>query len=200
MAQSQSQDITSFNTETYKDINEKEQEIQEILRGFHTLRREIAQHAHLQEDAIRLEEREKEPYGLKASTITIQQLKKGKLPDGCKISELKSGGWIDCTMLQQLNTKLQKMREVLSHLVKIHIVDACQQISNGNTIWSHMEQWIQRIDCTQCITVVSKERGFTCPIIEQNDEGSGVDIVNVRHPLVEASSTRVSYVKHNVKL
>ena len=201
ISQSQSQDVTPFNTETYKDINEKEQEIQAILHGFQTLRREIAQHANLQEDAIRLEEREKEPYGLKASTITLQQLKKGKLPDGCKISELKSGGWIDCTKLQQLNTKLQKLREVLGHLVKIHIVEACQQISeSGTAIWSIMEQWIQRIDCTQCIAVVSKDRGFTCPAIEQNDNGSGVDIVNVRHPLVEASSTRVSYVKHNVKL
>ena len=198
-----SQDVTPFHTETYKDIGEKEKEIQTILSGFHTLRSEIAKSANVQEDAIRLEEREKEPYGLKASTITLQQLKKSKLPEGFKISELKSGGWIDCTKLQQLNTKLQKMREVLGHLFNMHIVEACLQISiknNETAIWSVMEQWIQRIDCTQCIATVSKERGFTCPVIEQNDNGSGVDIVNVRHPLVEASSTRVSYVKHNVKL
>jgi hypothetical protein len=41
------------------------------------------------------------------------------LPDGIKISELKSGGWIDCTKLQQLNTQLQKLREKLENLVVI---------------------------------------------------------------------------------
>ena len=199
-----SNNITAFNINTYKDIYQKEKEIQTIVDGFQTLRREIAKNGNVQEDAIRLEEREKEPYGLKASTIILQQLKKNKLPDGCKISELKSGGWIDCTMLQQLNTKLQKAREALDNLVRIHIIDACYHISEAgktNTMWLLMEQWIQRIDCTQCISIVSKERGFICPTIESvDDNGSGVDIVNIRHPLVEASSTRVSYVKHNVKL
>ena len=193
-----SNNITVFNVDTYKDIGQKEQEIQEILEGFQTLRRDIARSGNVQEDAIRLEEREKEPYGFKASTITLQQLKKS---NEYKISELKSGGWIDCAKLQQLNTKLQKVREILDNLVRIHIVDACLQISNSNSIWHLMEQWIQRVDCTQCISIVSKERGFTCPTIESVDEnGSGVDIVNIRHPLVEASSTRVAYVKHNVKL
>lgn len=195
-------DCTVFNIDTYKDIGQKEKEICDVLEEFQILRRAIAKGGNVQEDAIRLEEREKEPFGFKASTITLQQLKKNKLPDGCSISELKSGGWIDCTALRQLNTKLQKLREVLEHLVRIHIIEACLAISNaGNNIWMNMEQWIQRVDCTLCICTVSKERGFVCPTIESVDEnGSGVDIVNLRHPLVEASSTRVSYVKHNVTL
>jgi DNA mismatch repair protein MutS len=197
-------DMTAFNVDKYKAIGEKEKEIRETIQGFQTLRREIATNGGVQEDSIRLEEREKEPYGLKGSTITLQQLKKNikNLPDGVRISELKSGGWIDCTKLQQLNTQLQRLREKLDNLVKIHLVDACLEIADaGLSLWTLMEFWVSHIDCTQCITRVSKEKGFSCPNIENVDEnGSSLDIKNIRHPLVEATSTRISYVKHNIQL
>jgi len=203
-AQKANGDMTAFNIDKFEEIGKKEKEIQEALEGFQTLRKEIATNGGVQEDAIRLEEREKEPYGLKGSTVTLAQLKKNikNLPDGTKISELKSGGWIDCTKLQQLNTKLQRLRESLENLVRTHLVDACLEISEaGQQIWTLMEFWISHIDCTQCIGRVSKEKGFCCPKIESIDEsGSAVDIKNVRHPLVEATSSRVAYVKHNVRL
>ena len=197
-------DITAFNVDKYKEIGEKEKEIQETIEGFYLLRKEIAINGGVAEEAIRLEEREKEPYGLKGSTVTLQQLKRNikDLPEGTRLSELKSGGWIDCTRLQQLNTRLQRLREVLQNLVRIHLVDACLEIAEaGQEIWTLMEQWVCHIDCTQCIGKVSKERGFCCPHIEELDEnGSALSIKLVRHPLVEASATRVSYVKHNVSL
>ena len=203
-AQKANGDMTAFNIDKFEEIGKKEKEIQEALEGFQSLRKEIATNGGVQEDAIRLEEREKEPYGLKGSTVTLAQLKKNikNLPDGTKISELKSGGWIDCTKLQQLNTKLQRLRESLENLVRTHLVDACLEISEaGQQIWTLMEFWISHIDCTQCIGRVSKEKGFCCPKIESIDEsGSAVDIKNVRHPLVEATSSRVAYVKHNVGL
>ncbi len=197
-------DMTAFNIDTYKEIGEKEKEIKETLNGFQVLRNEIAKNGGVNEESIRLEEREKEPYGLKGSTVTLQQLKKNikNLPDGTKISELKSGGWIDCTKLQQLNTKLQKLRESLQNLVRIYLADACLKISEaGQTIWTIMEFWVSHIDCTQCIGKISKEKGFCCPKIEDVDEsGSSLDIKNIRHPLVETTSSRVAYVKHNINL
>jgi len=198
-------DITAFNHNKYKDIGEKESEIKDVLAEFQSLRKEIAINGGVQEDTIRLEEREREPYGIKCSTVILQQLKKNikNLPDGTKITELKSGGWIDCTQLQKLNTKLQKHRESLQNLVRMHIPDACLEISEaGNNIWQLMEYWVSHIDCTQCIGRVSKEKGFCCPTIENPDEvsGSSLNIKNIRHPLVEATSTRVSYVKHDIKL
>lgn len=203
-AQRANGDLTPFNVTKFVEIGQKEKEIQETLEKFQNLRKEIAINGLVQEDSIRLEEREKEPYGLKGSTVTLQQLKKNikNLPEGTKISELKSGGWIDCTQLQQLNTKLQRLRESLDNLVRTYLVDACLEISEaGQTIWTMIEHWVCHIDCTQCIGRVSKERGFTCPQIEElNEAGSGFDIKNVRHPLVEATSSRISYVKHNVSL
>ncbi len=203
-AQQASNDLTPFHSETYPDIGEKEKEIEDVIKGFQTLRLKITQAGSVQDDAIRLEPREKEPYGFKGSTITLQQLKKNqsKLPDGIKLSELKSGGWIDCTELQQLNTKLQKLREKLEHLVREHLIEACQAISDGGQeIWSIMEYWISHIDCTQCIGRISKEKGFVCPIIENVDEkGSSFEIEQIRHPLVESTASRISYVKHNISL
>lgn len=203
-AQKANGDMTAFNVEKYKEIGEVEKQIKSSLDGFQILRKEIATNGGVQEDAVRLEEREKEPYGLKGSTVTLQQLKKNikNLPEGTKISELKSGGWIDCIKLQQLNTQLQKLREKLENLVKTYLADACLEISEaGQKIWTIMEFWVSHIDCTQCIGRISKEKGFSCPKIENVDEnGSSLDIKNIRHPLVEATSTRISYVKHDVKL
>ena len=204
-----SKDSTPFSEITYPDIGTKEQEIQHTLQGFYTLRKEIANIGGIQEDAIRMEEKEKEPFGFKASTITLQHLKRKLegLPKGTKLSELKSGGWIDCAPLQQLNTKLTKLREELQHLVNIHLAEACHAISEaGQMLWSTMEEWICLVDATQCIGSVSREKGYVCPDIQDisvaksEADGSALEIQNLRHPLVEASSTRVNYVKHNVQL
>ena len=201
-AQQASADQTAFSAETYPDIGQKERDIQQLHAALQELRREIAKGGGVAEDAIRLEEREKEPFGLKGSTITLQQLKKNgkQLPEGTRISELKSGGWIDCTRLQQINTALQREREALDKLVRTHLPDACQAVSDaGIHLWWIMEHWICHVDGTQCIGRVSKERGFSCPEIEETEESS-VEITHLRHPLVEASATRQSYVKHNVSL
>lgn len=197
-------DISIFNIEKYKDIGEKEKEIKEILEGFIILRNEIATNANISEDLIRLEQREKEPFGFKASSIVLQHIKKNtkNVSESIKISELKSGGWIDCVKLQNLNTNLQKHREQLDNLIKTYLIEACLEIANaGKNIWTAMEQWICHIDCVQCIGRVSRERGFICPDIDDiDDKGSSLEIHNLRHPLVEALSTRVSYVKHDIAL
>jgi len=191
-----SNDLTAF-SDKYKEISEKEGEIQEILTEFLNLKNEIAKMGGVPYDTIKMEEREKEPFGFKCSKITLIQLKKNQQ---LKISELKSGGWIDCTKLQELNTKLQKLRDNLDHLVKIYLLDACQEISiAGQDEWSIMEQWISRVDCTRCISTISKEKGYCCPTIE-SDTTSSFSIKGVRHPLVEASSTRAVYVQHDISL
>lgn len=202
-AQQASADMTPFHPSTYPDIGQKEKEIQDLLESFQCVRKELAKAGGVSEEALRMEEREKEPYGIKASSITLQQLKKNQkqLPEGTKISELKSGGWVEVPAWQQLNTALQKKREALEHLVRIHVLEACQVIAeSGTLLWPLMEQWVCHVDGTQCISRVSRERGFTCPEIQEEEGGSYVEIQQLRHPLVEAMGSRVSYVKHDVQL
>jgi DNA mismatch repair protein MutS len=204
-SQAASNNISPFNPETYPDIAAKEEEIQKTHLAFQELKAQIATAGGVSDEALRFEEREKEPFGIKGSTVTLAQLKKNalRLPEGTKISELKSGGWVDCTRLQQLNTQLLKQQDALKGLVAAHILDACVDISRaGENIWMLMEHWVSHIDCTQCIGRVSRERGFVCPIIHasKDDEGASFDIKNIRHPLVESSATRVAYVKHDIAL
>ena len=203
-SQQASEDIMPFNSDTYTDISEKENEIENTHAEFKLLKQTIAENGGINDDSISTESRTKEPYGFKCTATVIRQLKKNisALPPGTKFSELKTVGWIDCTKLQQLNTKIQKLREQLEHLVKIHILDACNKISEaGQLIWTNIETWISHIDCTQCIGRISKDRGFVCPEISEPDtSGSSFEIEQLRHPLVEASATRVTYVKHDIRL
>jgi DNA mismatch repair ATPase MutS len=195
-------DQTAFTTVHYVEIGQKEKEIQEVHQQIQELRVSIAQQGGVAEDAIRLEEREREPYGFKGSSITIHQLKKNvaQLPEGTTFSELKSGGWVDCKRLQQLNKSLQRLRESLGHLVSIYLLDACSAIAKaGEHIWYLMEQWLSHLDSTQCIGRVSRERGWSCPTIVHGDS-SFVDIKQIRHPLVEAAASRISYVTHDISL
>jgi DNA mismatch repair protein MutS len=63
-----------------------------------------------------------------------------------------------------------------------------------------MEEWVNHLDHTQCIGKVSQEQGWSCPTIVSEETDAFVELEQLRHPLVEASATRVSYVKHNVSL
>ena len=202
-------DQTAFNIENYAEIGQKEKEIQVIHQEIHALKLLIAQQGGVTEDAIRLEEREKEPFGLKGSSVTIHQLKKAiaQLPEGTTISELKSGGWIDCKRLQQLNRQLQRNRDDLERLVSTYIMNACAAIataaiveSSSVNMWSLTEHWVSHIDSTQCIAHTSRERGWSCPIIQSAEKGSSIDIKQLRHPLVEAAASRVAYVTHDISL
>ena len=197
-------DQTVFSVETYPEIGKKEQEIVSIIENINGLRQHIATIASIPIESIRLEEREREPFGFKCSSIVLQQLKKHQhqLPEGTKFSELKSGGWMDNNTLQHLNNKLQRARDVLQQLIHLYLPDACISITEaGNRIWQNMEEWISHLDTTQCIGRVSKERGYTCPSIQSNvEQCSSFEINKMRHPLIESLSTRVSYVPHDVSL
>jgi len=195
-------DQTAFNITHYVEIGQKEKEIREVHQQIQALRVSIAQQGGVAEDAIRLEEREREPYGFKGSSITIHQLKRNvaQLPEGTTFSELKSGGWVDCKRFQQLNKSLQRLRESLGHLISTYLLDACSAIMKaGEHIWYMMEQWVSHLDSTQCIGRVSREKGWSCPMISI-DRASFVDIKHVRHPLVEATASRISYVTHDISL
>lgn len=195
-------DQTAFTIANYVEIGQKEKEIQEVHQQIQVLRISITQQGGVAEDAIRLEEREREPYGFKGSSVTIHQLKKNvaQLPEGTTFSDLKSGGWVDCKRLQQLNKSLQRLRESLSHLISIHLLDACSAIAKGGEyIWYLMEQWVSHLDSTQCIGRVSRERGWSCPTISDT-QSSFLEIKHMRHPLLEAAASRISYVTHDISL
>ena len=201
-SENKSQHATPFNIETYPDIGEKEQEIQRILEELEVLRTDF--NALLKNDVVRVEEREKEPFGFKTSTIMLKQLKKcTNLPQGTIITELKSGGWISCIKLQELNKRMIQRKEQLQQLSYKAQLIACEAVASVH-ILSTLEEWVCHLDCTQCIGYTSRQHAWSCPTIldiqDTSGSGSGFDIKQIRHPLVEASATRVAYVKHDIAL
>ena len=187
-----------FNVTTYPDIGEKEAHLQRCMDQLEILRTTF--NTMLKGDHVRLEEREKEPFGFKASSVMLKQLKKlSQLPEGTVITELKSGGWIDCTELQKINKEIGVVREQHRKCTALHQLDACQAIATNSQIWTSMEEWICHVDCTQCIGKTSIQQAWTCPVLTESPSAY-FSLKQLRHPLVEASATRVSYVKHDVSL
>ena len=186
--------FSPFNTDTYPDIGVIEEKLQRCMEQLEILRTDF--NALVKGDHIRLEE--KEPFGFKASSTIVKQLKKLSLPEGTVITELKSGGWIDCIQLQHINKEILCYREQLQRLVSTHLLDACQTLTSCAPMWASVEEWICHVDCTQCIGKTSVEQAWSCPTILEGT--AAFDIKQIRHPLVEASATRVSYIKHDVAL
>jgi hypothetical protein len=197
-----SEDVTVFSVTQYPEIGSVETEIGTILGQFEFLRASLCSDSSLSPDAIRLEGREKEPFGLKASTNVLKALKHNQKNKELVIQTLKSGGWIDCPELDTLNRRLVKLREQLGVLSRDAVLKATSAISSvgAPTVWSSLEEWISHVDCTRCIARTARERGFHPPTIDDSSTDSFLDLEGLRHPLVESTGTRVAYVQHSVRL
>lgn len=202
-------DETALTASTYPEVGQREQEAAYIIESIQALRQEIATLAAIPLDSIHMEARSQnsnaEPFGFRLPSVALQQLKKhmAKLPAGSKLSELKAGGWYTCTALDQLNLRLQRVRDTLQQLWNRYLVEACASLSEaGQALWLQVEQWIAHLDVTQCIGRVSREWGFVCPTILpfEQGEGSMVSIQQIRHPLVELASPHITFVRNDLVL
>ena len=176
-----------------------EQQIAKVLQEFERLRASLCSASSLSTEAIRLESREKEPFGFKASSSTLKALQNMShlLPKGTTIHALKSGGWIDMPELHRLNTQLVKLREQLQSLARETVLEVSALLYEDAQEWGRLEEWLSHIDCIRCIAKVSAERGFMCPEIDLDKGGAFLDIKGLRHPLVQS---RAAYVQHDVQL
>ena len=193
-------DITPFTSTTYPQIAAIEAAIQITIEGFEKERARICTLGGLSPDSLRLEAREKEPFGIKGSRTQLQTFQKNvkTLPAGTHLSLLKSGGWIDTTELTHLNNSLIKLREELSSEVKGILMVVCDALTvAGSKITHVVEEWITHVDVTQAIAKTCQEKGFVKPIII-NDTNAHVSIKGLRHPLVEG--LRTAYTTHDIGL
>ena len=195
-----SQDLTPYTDSRAITI---ERQIKTVLDSLEQHRLQISQAAGLSIDVLKLEEREKEPFGIRISSSTLAVLKTltNKLPKGTTFQTLKSGGWMDTPALSSHNQQLIKLREQLVHSSRDIILSTCSSISEaGKSVWTDIEEWIAHLDCTFAIARTAKERGFTRPTIDMEVGDAYLDIKALRHPLIENMGSRIPYVKHNVTL
>jgi DNA mismatch repair protein MutS len=163
-------------------------------------------------DAIRLEERDTVPYGLRGTTTALKSFKAATAPGGAaslidafkdvSVKSQTSGGWIETPWLEALNAKTLRLREALASALKVCLPDICRTVSEvaeSSSLWRMLEDWVEGVDIVQCLARVSEERAYVRPTL-QAGESAAVSAKNLRHPLIESILTRTEYVKHNVEL
>jgi DNA mismatch repair protein MutS len=201
-------DITFLNTDTFQQLKKIEQDIQTTLKDILKIREAIAQAVRVSQESIRIEEREKEPFGLKTSSIIIKAVSDKKVINGLTnitTTNLKSGGWIDCQELSLANIHLQNYRTLLVKKTKEFVLEACTELTEKfmieiPNILDNVEAWIEEIDCLQCLNKTAMARGWQKPTIVADSEESFLQIQGLRHPIVESSLTRQVYISHNITL
>jgi DNA mismatch repair protein MutS len=201
-------DTTFLNTDTFKELHKIEQEIQSTLKNILQIREKIAQAIRVSCESIRIEEREKEPFGFKTSSVIIKAISDKKMVMGLtniSTSNLKSGGWIDCDELSLANNHLHTYRNLLAKKTKEQLLGICTELSEkymGDVpnILDNAENWIEEIDCLQCLHKIAVSRGWSKPTIVTDSQESYLKIEGLRHPIVESALTRQAYISHNVTL
>ena len=113
----------------------------------------------------------------------------------------KSSAHVEIPVLEDIYQRILMERSKLQAAVKRVLPVASGKLATACTaIWNSVESWIANVDVTNTIATVSRERGFSCPRIDEAVSESYVRMENLRHPLIEASLKRTEYVKHSVDL
>ena len=154
---------------------------------------------------LRIEEKDKIPITIRApkqviQTISVREKPKGAPYQGLECRQTKSVGHsLEAPFLENVNEKILVLRSRLAEAVRDILPTVCTEFYNTcGAAWQEFEEFVEEIDCSYCIAKVSKERGFYKPTILDNSDGSSIRVKHLRHPLIEALSTRTQYVTHDV--
>lgn len=164
---------------------------------------------------LRWEARDKAPYGLRGTRTALTTIKAALgTPAATRllaamtaeqrtfsVSIQKGGGWIDCEWLDRMNGRIVALREQLQREFRLALPDVCSAFcTDTQSLWTQTEEWIAAVDVSLALATEARARRWTCPIIEDNSNGSAFEASALRHPLIESIVTRTEYVAHNVRL
>jgi DNA mismatch repair protein MutS len=158
---------------------------------------------------LKFEEKEINIYSIDASRRIITNIdtklkntKRELWPhNNIEISLRKSNGSITSSYLEEIHKETVRYREHLKENVKKELPPICNTITDSfKDLWLEIENYVSEIDILFTMAKVCKEKNFMKPIYEDNTERSSVDIIGLKHPLIESQNTKQEYVKHNVSL
>lgn len=160
-------------------------------------------------DSFKFEEKESNIFSIDGTRRMISnldtKLKNSKKelwphPD-MNITIRKNNGSLNSSHLDELHTSMLYNRSKLKEAVKQELPPLCNKlIDNFRTLWIEIENYVTDIDILFTMAKVCKEKNFVKPIFEDNTESSSVNIIGLRHPLIEEQNSSQTYVKHNVNL
>jgi DNA mismatch repair protein MutS len=103
---------------------------------------------------------------------------------------------ITCDVLNDSIRKIQDLHRKLEHVLRTELQAICDRLwEELETIQKEWIEWIGYVDCTLTLAAVAVENVWVKPSISD-----GLRVRGMRHPLIEARNTRLSYVKHDVCL
>jgi DNA mismatch repair protein MutS len=185
------------------ELESKLSELRTRITGLvETLRQWIG----LPEEALRIESFDTVPFVITATktTLGIVKRKMQSVPmdshpcKGLVIHEKKTGrGAIDFPLLSSLNGQTISLRYQFQAAFKEELPAICREVESAT--WGLVERWVAHVDVTLALAKVAKERGYTRPILVEQ-EGGCIEAIGLRHPLLESIQTQLEYVKHNVSL
>jgi len=160
-------------------------------------------------ETLKFEEKETNIYSIDASRrimtnidTKLKNTKRELWPhNDISITIRKSNGSLTTSYLEIIHNQTIIYRGKLREAVKQELPPICNNISDAyRDLWVEIEHYISEIDILFTMAKVCKEKNFVKPIYEDNSESSGVDIIGLRHPLIEEQNVLQEYVKHNVNL
>ncbi len=159
-------------------------------------------------EALKIESRETLLYCITGSKTTMKQVdiklqtpKSSHPYPNMTVSMKKSGANLNIPLLETIHTKVFEKREELQRTFLQELPLICQSLVDSYADhWEALESWIAEADVSFTLARVSKEKGFCCPVYDEEGERSAVEAHGLRHPLIEQSLTRTEYVKHDISL
>ena len=100
--------------------------------------------------------------------------------------------------LETFHSRAIGLRFNLLNAFREELQQVCAEITDP--IWQDLEQWVTKVDVTLTLAKVAKERGYSQPEIIDSIGQAGLQVTDLRHPLLESIQTRTEYVKHSVSL
>ncbi len=116
-------------------------------------------------------------------SITIDSRSSGPIRFSCQEFE---------TFLTTLKSLWSKLQKTLKQEVTVVCDDLWSSVKLFHEDWVN---WLGMVDCTLSLASVASSLGWAKPSL-----GTHLEVIGLRHPLLETSQTRMEYVKHDVSL
>jgi len=205
-ARTASEDSFCLVDEAAPEVTRVEKELRGLFEKLQECAKKLQVWANVPPDSLRLEFREILGPTIAASKATMTALAqaiqtKEDVPyNGIRIQQKKASSHLEIPFLETTFQQIIRKRLELQTEIRRILPTLCSEISEKClTTWNSLEEWVALVDVTNTIATVSMERGFVRPVCEDAPT-SFLAIEGLRHPLIEATHTRVEYVKHNVNL
>jgi DNA mismatch repair protein MutS len=182
-------------------------ELATLKQEVYTIVKTIETWAALPKESLKIESRETLLYAITGTKSNVRQINERLKTDksqhpypGMTTTEKKSGANVNVPKLDTIHYAVANKREELDRAFQRELPPICQSLLDTYMeTWEFLETWVGNLDVSLTLERVATERGFSCPEL-QDGEVSSVSVENLRHPLIEAQTTRSEYVKHSITL